>query len=491
MKINKLIFKSEALSYLENPELEIEKISTNIFNIDNSTLYIAERSMRYDIQKLTSILKNRAVRAVVCDVELSLPLDEKYVIRVENLREKSALIHARFHNINFENMKFIGFTGTNGKSTSTLILESILLKSGKSVGLIGTGQIRINGKKISDNFYSMTTPDVALLYKSIKEMEKNGCEYVVMEVSSHALYFEKCAAIPFKIAAFTNLSREHGDFHRDMEDYYQAKFKLFKRAEMGIFNLDDEYSKRAYREFKKEKYSVGIFTPADVMAKDISAYKVFESEYVYREKGLENQITLHLGGIFNVYNSLFAIKAARLLGISEDGIKNGVSILDKIDGKNEIVSKSPLVIIDFAHTPMAFKNELFFLKSTLLPGQKLIVVFGCGGERDREKRAEIASLIEKYADFIIVSSDNSRTESRIQIFRDILKGIKSRAHVKVISSRKSAIIYAVKLATENDVVAIIGKGHERYNIDIHGKTHFDEREIIKSELERIKRDKCE
>jgi UDP-N-acetylmuramoyl-L-alanyl-D-glutamate--2,6-diaminopimelate ligase len=491
MQICELIYKSECISYTENLHYEVKNITTDIFKLCDNTLYIAERRRSADIQKLSQLIENKNGIYVVCDRDFKVNISEERIIRVENVRLASAHIHSRFYGIDFEKLKFIGITGTNGKSTTAILIKEILIRAGESVGLIGTGKISINERQISDIFYSMTTPDVDLLYKSIKQMQDEGCTYIVMEVSSHALYFEKCAPIKFEIGIFTNLSHEHGDFHTDMEDYFSAKLKLFKNAKVGIFNLDDEYSMRAYKEFCGEKYGIGIFTLGDAMAKDINAVSLFSSEFIYRENREIFKINMNIPGIFNVFNALFAIKTSLILKIPKELIKNALSSIAQIEGKNEIICKSPKIVIDYAHTPAAFKNELFFLKSTLIPGQKLIVVFGCGGERDREKRREIAKIVEKYADFIIVSQDNSRAESKVRIFRDILSGFENPARVKVISSRKSAIIYATALANRDDLVAIIGKGHERYNASKTGKSYFNERDVIKSELERLEKIRCE
>ncbi len=485
MLINELIYQHEALSYCENPGQIIDNICTDIFKTNKSSLYIAQRSLSFDIEKLTRALRSGNCATVVCDKELRLDFPKERIIRVESPRRACALAYARYYNVDFKKMRFIGVTGTNGKSSTAFMIERILEEGGKSVGFIGTGKIRINGNEISDSFYSMTTPDPPLLYKSIRAMQDAGCEYIVMEVSSHALFFEKTAPICFDIGIFTNMSSEHSDFHKDMNEYFACKKKLFENSRVGLFNMDDEYSKMAYQSFKGEKYSVSIHGSAESMAKDIRLTELNRSEFIYRERGRIFKTELRLGGISNVYNSLMAIKCALILGIDEKKIKSALFSIDLIEGRNELISNHPKVIIDYAHTPVAIENELYFLKSQLLSGQKLIALFGCGGERDRKKRALMAAGAEKYADLIIISSDNSRSEMKTQIFKDILAGISDRSRVRVISSRKEAIIYAINIASKNDIVAVIGKGHERYNIDKNGKHRFDEREIITKELERL------
>ena len=484
MKISELVYENECISYLQDKEKEIDNISLDPFKLTSGTLFIALRRKSYKIEDLKCHLESKSGLTVVCDENLALDEKKIDVIRVKNLRKISAYIYSRFYKINYDKLTFIGVTGTNGKTTTATLIERLIMNIG-TVGFIGTGKIRINGLEISDPLYSMTTPDVDLLYKTLKEMENRGCKYIVMEASSHALYFDKLAPIFFKVSLFTNLSREHGDFHRSEEEYFRAKFKLFSQSKIGIFNLDDSHSRHAFFEHMGEKYSVAISSPGDVTGCDVSLLSPSKSEFIYREKSVIFKVELPIGGIYNIYNALMAIKCALVLSVSAAEIKSTLKTMTLIDGRGETVSERPRIIIDYAHTPTAIESELFFLKSQLLSGQKLIALFGCGGERDREKRAEMAKNAEKYSDLLIISSDNSRGESQMQIFKDILKGISKKEKARVISSRKKAIIYAINSASESDTVVIIGKGHERYNQDKKGKAPFDERVIIKEELERL------
>jgi UDP-N-acetylmuramoyl-L-alanyl-D-glutamate--2,6-diaminopimelate ligase len=285
VKISELIYENECISYIENKEKKIDNISLDPFKLTGGTLFIALRRKSYKIEDLKSHLESKSGLTVVCDENLLLDEKKIDVIRVRNLRKISAFIYSRFYKINYEKLTFIGVTGTNGKTTTATLIERLIMNIG-NVGFIGTGKIRINGVEISDPLYSMTTPDVDLLYKTVKDMQNAGCKYIVMEASSHALYFDKLAPIPFKVSLFTNLSSEHGDFHKSEEEYFLAKFKLFMQSKIGIFNLDDSYSKRAFVEFLGTKYSVAISAPADTSACDTALLSHRKSEFIYREKSV-------------------------------------------------------------------------------------------------------------------------------------------------------------------------------------------------------------
>ena len=313
-------------------------------------------------------------------------------------------------------------------------------------------------------------------------MQEAECEFVILEVSSHALFFEKTAPIPFEISIFTNLSAEHLDFHNSIEEYFETKMKLFKQTQFGIFNFDDKYSRQAYHSSNCKKSAVGITNKADAMATNLKVMGLTGSEYTYEEKDTLLKINLSIGGDFNIYNSLMAAHAAIKLGIPKNDTADALLSLHYIDGRLEIINDEITVIIDYAHTDKAFEKMLKFLFSTKNQGQKLTVVFGCGGERDKTKRPKMGASAEKYSDLAIVTSDNPRGEDEAEIIEDILSGFEATDKRIVITSRASAIEHAVLNAKKDDLVAIIGKGHERYSCDKNGIHAFDEREIIKKAL---------
>ena len=486
MNLYEIIYSNEYKSNFPVKNLEIENISTSPENIDAKTLFVIIKSINFDVNKIIDYVISKKPAAIICNKELTIESTYIPILKTDNTRSLLPFLYSRFYRIDYSKMKFTAVTGTNGKTTTPTMLSHILSSSGKKVGFIGTGKIIIDGKQINDSQYSMTTPDPSLLYAVIKDMEICGCDTVVMEVSSHALHFDKVLPIPFEIAIFTNLSPEHMDFHKNMETYYKTKLKLFSQTKIGIFNMDDEYSRKAESEVLCQKHSIGIINNAESFARDIIQNGLYGSEYIFCESNKLFKVKLSLGGAYNIYNSMLAIKAALELGIKPCDAKNAISKLHSIDGRLETISNAPTVIIDYAHTEDALLNILKTAYSNKTMGQKLTVVFGCGGDRDTLKRPKMAAIAEKYSDFVIVTTDNSRTEPETKIIKDILKGFSYPKKHKVISSRKDAIEYAVINADASDIVIIIGKGHERYNIDKNGYHSFDERKIIKDAIDKRK-----
>lgn len=486
MRLSELLYKEEYKSEVKIEDIAICNITTEVDNINTGTLFVFIRSINFDVSKIITEVIQKSPIAIICDEEFEISTSDIPIIRVENTRTTLPYLFSRFYKIDFGKMRFVAITGTNGKTSTATMLTHILRYAGKSVGFIGTGKIEINGERITDSKYSMTTPDPHLLYSSIKKMEKARCEFVVMEVSSHSLYFDKVKPIPYEISIFTNLSAEHTDFHKTMEDYFITKLKLFNQSKIGIFNIDDAYCRRAVKLCDCEKISIGVLHTSDVSASDVKLSGLLGSEYIYREKNRIFKVKLKLGGAFNVYNSMLAITAALKLHVNPKEAKEAMSSLSLIDGRLEIIKDDVTVIIDYAHTPEALRNILKTINSSKKYGQKLKVVFGCGGERDYKKRPVMAKIAEENSDFVIVTSDNSRGESENKIIKEVLSGFTSDAKRIVITSRKSAIFYAILSSGTGDIVAIIGKGHERYNIDKSGVHDFDERTIIEESLKKRK-----
>lgn len=487
MKLSELLFNGEFTSNVKGEDIEIKSIETDQNKIEKDTLFVFIRSINFDVTNIISYVISKRPVAIICDYELDIESSKIPVFKVKNTRRMLSFLYSRFYKIDYTKSKFIGITGTNGKTTTATLIAKILEDADKRVGLIGTGKIEINGVNIASKNYSMTTPDPPVLYKVIKEMQDEGCEFIVMEVTSHALFFEKTAPIPYDIAVFNNLSEEHLDFHKDMEEYYKAKLKLFESARCGIFNMDDIYSRRAKEDFWGYKTSIGIVYEADNKAREIKINGLLGSEYVFSAKNFIFKAKTSLPGTYNVYNTMMAISVCTELGIRPCNVKKSLEKINFIDGRFEVINDGITVIIDYAHTPDAYENLLKTIKSAQNLRQKLICVFGCGGNRDKAKRPKIAEIAERYSDVAIITTDNSRGEPETKIIEDILKGFKSPEKRKVISSRKSAIEHAILLASQDDTVAIIGKGHEKYYIDNNGYHDFDERRIIKDALKKRKK----
>lgn len=486
MNLYEIIYGNEYTSEHPIKNIEISSISTSPNDIDSKTLFVIIKSINFNVNKIINYVVAKKPAAIVCNKDFDIESINIPILKTDDTRRLLPFLYSRFYRIDYSKTVFIAVTGTNGKTSTATMLYHILKESGLKAGFIGTGKIIIDDAQINDENYSMTTPDPSLLYSVIKKMEVCGCYAVVMEVSSHALHFDKVAPIPFKISVFTNLSAEHMDFHNDMETYYQTKLKLFLQSEIGIFNVDDPYSKRAFNESSCLKKSIGIINNADVSAKDVRQNGINGSEYIFYEANRLFKVEIKIGGAYNIYNSMLAIKAALELGIKPYAAKEALSSLNSIDGRLEKVSEKPMVIIDYAHTQEALLNVLKFINSIKTIGQNLIVLFGCGGERDKTKRPKMAEIAEKNSDFVIITTDNSRNESAVNILKDIVKGFSNKKIYKVISSRKDAIEYAIVNADASDIILIAGKGHERYNIDKNGYHIFDERDIIKNALKKRK-----
>ena len=413
--------------------------------------------------------------AIVCDDEDAKRMTGERVIITDNARR--ALSRACYNACGLEGsrMRLIAVTGTNGKTTVAEMITHILRFTGADVGYIGTGTIRINETALCDEVYSMTTPDPVRLYTTLREMDSFGCQYAVIEASSHAIALSKLSPLKFEVGLFTNLSSEHRDFHPTMDDYFATKLSLFDSCKYGIFNLDCPYSSRAHSLAKCNKESIGIISRADVYATDVEMRGLRGSSFFYREDGLIFGVDLQLAGAFNVYNALMALRCCIMLGIKPCEAKRAINALEGVGGRMERLDGDINVIIDYAHTPFAVENILKTLYSHKRARQSLYVVIGCGGERDRTKRAQIGRIAEKYARKIYLTEDNSRSEPTADIIRDILSGISDPDATEVIISRSDAIRTAILHAERGDTVAILGKGREGYIIRNDGCFPFSDK----------------
>ncbi len=477
MKLSDLIKPNEYISSDADTDMQILSVATAADEIKNSCLYILEKDCR--ISEIENSERKPAVILLSENAECNLNIPK---IRVKNPRRLSALIHSRFYGIDYTRLKFIGITGTNGKTSSATMIYNILKDSGINVGFIGTGKLELFGEKLNEKNYSMTTPPPSLLYKTLGKMQKAGATHIVMEVSSHALSQDRVFPIPFEYAVFTNLSKEHLDFHRDMEEYYQTKKLLFHKAKKMILNIDDSYARRLEAEIDIPKKTVGVIFRGDSYAKE-PLDKGFEGiSYFYTAESFSFKAELSVSGIYNIYNSMLAAALCIDMGIAPCEVKKSLAATKSIPGRFEIIKSEITVIIDYAHTAEAFYQILKSISSNKGTSH-LTVVFGCGGERDRQKRPQMAKIAEKFADKIIVTSDNARNEDPDAIINDIVKGF-NKNNYEICVDRKEAIEKAVTEAEAEDIIAIIGKGCEEYNIDKGGYHPFLEKSIISEALKK-------
>lgn len=474
MKIRDLIDSDQIICSDIDTELSASRIEHNPMSCTADSLLVIPNA-----EKAPKLIPTSPL-ATVCAEETVLPENIK-AIRVKNPRSVIAKIYSRFSEIDYSCFKLIGVTGTNGKTSTATFIKHAFLSDGTKVGFIGTGTISIGEQIINDDFYSMTTPDPWMLYPMLKKMECAGCKVVVMEVSSHALELGKVDPLRFDIGIFTNLSMEHLDFHGDIEKYFTAKKKLFSLCDKAIINLDDYYGRKLIKELDCDKVTVGILWRGDAYVSNIQNRGFDGIEYLYHGRGYSFTMKLMAAGIYNIYNSMLAIAACTELGLKPCAVKRAISSLPTINGRYEIIKGDVTVIIDYAHTDTAMENILKNLIMAKSKDQRVTVVFGCGGERDRTKRARMAAVAEIYADNIVITSDNSRGESTDKIIADIVDGFTNNNY-KIIKDRKTAITESIISADKNEIIAIIGKGAEKYNIDSTGYHKFDEREIINSAL---------
>ena len=377
-------------------------------------------------------------------------------------------------------MRVIGVTGTNGKTTTTYMIREILTRAGYKVGLIGTIQMMIGDEILPAH---NTTPNVIDLQKIFTEMLSRGVQYVVMEVSSHALAENRISGIEFDAAVFTNLTQDHLDFHKTMENYRAAKAKLFdivsrtgsKPNKSAVVNVDDEAGAVMLEHARCKKITYSVKNNSDLRAENVDV----------RADGTSFQLggktlNLHVTGIFNVYNVLAAIGAAEAENIPAETIQTALENFRSVPGRFErIYADIPFaVIVDYAHTPDGVENVLKTARQ--IARNKIITVFGCGGDRDNTKRPIMGRLAAELSDVVIATSDNPRTENPEKILREIEAGIREKIGAKkfeTISDRRTAIFRAIELAQAGDVVMILGKGHENYQILNSGTIHFDDREV--------------
>lgn len=382
-----------------------------------------------------------------------------------------------------DSLKLLGVTGTNGKTSVTYMMKKILEKAGYKVGLIGTIQNMIGDEIIAAH---NTTPNAYELNSLFALMKAKGCSYVIMEVSSHALDQSRVYRLDFEAAMFTNLTQDHLDYHITMENYLAAKKKLFSMCKTAIVNSDDPYSAELIKglDCKVVTYSLG--DSSTYSAKGVN-YRPASVDYEFVSDSEIGHIKVNTGGRFTVYNSLCTASCAVEIGIPLSTVASALSELQGVKGRAEVVptGRDFTVIIDYAHTPDGLKNILSTFREC--KKNRLIAVFGCGGDRDKTKRPIMGNIAAHFSDYAIVTSDNPRTENPSAIIKDILEGMKGAAiPVKVIENRIEAIKFAVSIAQKDDIIVLAGKGHETYQILNTGTIHLDEREVVSEALADLK-----
>ena len=404
------------------------------------------------------------------------------IIKVDNTARCAALLYNLQCGKPTERLKIIGVTGTNGKTSTCMALDCILREAGYRVGVIGTLGCFADGGVLPFEGKMLTTPEQKDLYLILRRMADMGITHVAMEVSSHALALGRTDAIEFEYGVFTNLTRDHLDFHGDMEEYFRQKSKLFQESRRAVVNFDDAYGKRLC-----STYGGALRvsrTDGDTVATDVEC-GVLGCRYKLLTKNKEYNIEIGASGDFSVTNTQLAATVALDMGIEPCAVVRGLAHFWGAEGRMERITGEfcPFrVFIDYAHTPDALESALRSVRGFKGEKGRVILLFGCGGDRDRGKRRQMANVASRFADFVIVTSDNPRSEEPQDIINDILKGIDKEKEYTVIVSRRQAIEYAVKIAATGDIILLAGKGHEKYEITADGTHLFDERSIVENAL---------
>ena len=468
MKLNEILS-------LTDFDIEVSGISYNSKLTKPGDVFVAITGFKTDGHKYAKNAVESGAVCIVCEYQPE-GVDVPCII-VENSRKALAEMACNFYGNPTKKLKLIGVTGTNGKTTVTYLVKTILEANGEKVGLMGTNKNMIGDK---DYHTERTTPESLEMQEFFADMLKEDCTYAVMEVSSHSLDLYRVYGSEYKVGAFTNLTQDHLDFHGDMENYFVAKSKLFDMCEKGVVNVDDPYGARIPGKCSCDVISYGIEN-GDLVAENV----IYGSRGVHFNCG-NMKIDLAIPGEFSVYNALTAIGICKACGISEDVIQNALNNATGVKGRAEVVEcdRDFTLIIDYAHTPDGLENILESVKG--FSKGRVVVLFGCGGDRDKTKRPKMGKIAGRLADFCIVTSDNPRTEEPDAIIRDILEGMDdAMAGYVVIENRRDAIEYAIKHAQKDDTIVLAGKGHEDYQILKDKTIHFDEREVIRDILSKM------
>lgn len=474
-------------------DVEITGIATDSRKVEPGGMFICIYGLHTDGHKYIANAVDAGAAVIVAELGRDVSVGgAAAIIMVENTRRAAALLYNSWYGVPARKMKIIAVTGTNGKTSVTYMLKAIYERALYRCGIIGTVGCESAGRKIEtrgdDPLSNMTTPDPSELYRVLSVMADDGVDYVFLEATSHASALSKLEAIHFDTLIFTNLTQDHLDFHGDMNSYFAAKAHLFSMCDRAVINADDKYGVRIEKASAGSEIAVCSCEKkdADFFASDVVFSGSNGVGYTLVSGEASFPVTVPIPGYFTVINSLEAAACALCGGISPRIIASALSEFGGVPGRMESV---PIprelgfsVFIDYAHTPDAMENLLRSARGFAETGQRIVILFGCGGDRDRSKRKEMAHIASRLADSVIVTSDNSRSEDPMQIISDIMRGIDKEKEYAVIPERKKAIEYAVRNARRGDIILLAGKGHEAYEIDGTGRHPFDEKQTVTQAL---------
>ena len=482
MKLKELIRNIGIVECCADPEMEIQAVCYDSRKVTPGSLFVAVSGFSSDGNRFIPMAMEKGAAVVVTAQK---PENDIPYVLVENDRMALARLGCNFYGYPAETMTMVGVTGTNGKTSTTLLLKQVLEKTlGAKVGLIGTMANMVGDEVIPTE---RTTPESFELQGLFARMRSAGCTHVVMEVSSHAVALERIGGVRFDIAAFTNLTEDHLDFHKTMEEYCNAKADLFRRCEKAVINTDDSYAPRFLEAASCPVLTTAVSGGADLRAENMELLADgIRYDAVTEQERVSVQVPIP--GRFTVYNTLTVLGIARQLGISLSDAAAALRTVEGVKGRIEVVptpGTEYTLLIDYAHTPDGLENVLSSVRDFCRG--RIIAVFGCGGDRDPIKRPIMGAIGVKLSDVAIITSDNPRTEAPMAIIEDILKGVKKEdGEYIVVEDRRAAIRYAMDIAKKDDIIVLAGKGHETYQ-DVGGvKLHLDEREEVAAHLQENK-----
>ena len=451
--------------------LEVAGIAYDSRAVRPGDLFVAVQGFQSDGHDYIPAAKKAGAAALVCQ---RVPEVEIPYILVEDSRLALAELSAAWFSYPAREMTMVGVTGTNGKTTTTTLVKEMLEQQGAKVGLMGTNKNMIGQLELPAE---RTTPESYELQKLLREMADAGCSHAVMEVSSHSLVLHRVAGITFDVGVFTNLTQDHLDFHGTLENYLLAKERLFSISKKGVLNLDDPAAAHVLQHAACPMFTFSAKQAADLTAEDIH-YHAEGVDFSLSFQGETRQAQLGIPGAFSVYNALAALSCGILLGMTPAQAVAALKNCHGVKGRAELVptGRDYSVLIDYAHTPDAIENILSAVRS--FAKGRVLILFGCGGDRDKTKRPIMGRIAEEKADFVIVTSDNPRTEEPGAIIQDILTGMQRPEKRITIEDRREAIHWALDNARKDDIIILAGKGHETYQIVGKEKHHMDEREIV-------------
>jgi UDP-N-acetylmuramoyl-L-alanyl-D-glutamate--2,6-diaminopimelate ligase len=482
MKLSALL---SGVSYeiIQGKDIEIRNITHDSRLVNKGTLFVCINGLRDNGHSFAQEAAEQGAAALVIDEDIQ-PIDDITIVRVDNTRSALAYISTNYYGRPADKMAFIGVTGTKGKTSTSYFIEAILngFYEPAYAGLIGTVETRIGSEPIKVYFTTSTTPDTTALHHIFSQMYEKGVQHVVMEVSSHALSQRRVETLLFDVAVFTNLTLDHLDYHGTMDNYAAAKALLFTQCKKAVINKDADYSdlmiETAIRN-GAEVITYSIEKDSDNRAYDLelsaesACFKLHGESY-----------SINVPGMFSVYNALASICSCIASGVSVLTIKSALQTMTGVRGRMQRIpnNKGITVIVDYAHTPDSLTNVLNTIRD--FAKARIITVFGCGGDRDKTKRPIMGKIACDKSDYVVVTSDNPRTEEPESIIANIIAGI-SKDNYEKITDRRLAIFKAINLAKQDDIVIIAGKGHETYETFADRTIPFDDSEVAKEALDKL------